>query len=87
MLAEGKNPVFEALKSGTTIEKIVVLDKTNDADIREQIKKAKEKKIRVEFAPKQVLDRMSKTGHHQGIIAFTLISTLLTFPDSMQARP
>ena len=43
MLAEGKNPVFEALKSGTTIEKIVVLDKTNDADIREQIKKAKEK--------------------------------------------
>lgn len=71
MLAEGKNPVFEAIKSGTTIEKIVVVDKTNDAEIREQIKNAKDKKIRVEFAPKQVLDRMSKTGHHQGIIAFT----------------
>lgn len=71
MLAEGKNPVFEAIKSGTTIEKIIVVDKTNDAEIREQIKNAKDKKIRVEFAPKQVLDRMSKTGHHQGIIAFT----------------
>lgn len=70
MLAEGKNPVFEALNSGVTIEKIVVLDKTNDSEIRKHIEIAKQKKIRVEFAQKQVLDRISKTGHHQGIVAF-----------------
>ena len=71
MLAEGKNPVVEALKSGVTIEKILVLDKTDDNVIREQIKIARDKCIRVEFVQRQALDRLSKTGHHQGIIAFT----------------
>ena len=71
MLAEGKNPVVEALKSGKTIEKLVVLDKTEDAVIREQIKIARDKGIRVEFVQRQALDRLSTTGHHQGIIAVT----------------
>ena len=71
MLAEGKNPVVEALKSGVTIEKILVLDKTDDNVIREQIKIARDKGIRVEFVQRQALDRLSKTRHHQGIIAFT----------------
>jgi len=71
MLAEGKNPVKEALNSGLTIEKILVLDKINDVVIREQIKIAKDRGIRVEFVQKQVLERLSQTGHHQGIIAVT----------------
>ena len=71
MFAEGKNPVVEALKSGKTIEKLVVLDKTEDIVIREQVKIARDRGIRVEFVQRQVLDRMSKTGHHQGIIAVT----------------
>lgn len=71
MLAEGKNPVIEALKSGITIEKILVLDKTDDNVIREQIKIARDRGIRVEFVQKQALERLSKTGHHQGIIAIT----------------
>ena len=71
MLAEGKNPVKEAINSGITIEKILVLDKTDDAVIREQIKIARDRGIRVEFVQRQALDRLSKTGHHQGIIAVT----------------
>jgi len=71
MLAEGKNPVVEALKSGITIEKLVVLDRSDDHVIREQIKIARDRGIRVEFVQRQVLDRMSLTGHHQGIIAVT----------------
>ena len=71
MFAEGKNPVVEALKSGKTIEKLVVLDKTEDIVIREQVKIARDRGIRVEFVQRQALDRMSKTGHHQGIIAVT----------------
>lgn len=71
MLAEGKNPVKEALNSGVTIEKILVLDKTQDSVIREQIKIARDKGIRVEFVQRQALDRLSETGHHQGIIAVT----------------
>ena len=71
MLAEGKNPVIEAIKSGATIEKILVLDKTSDSVIREQIKIARDRGIRVEFVQRQALDRLSETGHHQGIIAVT----------------
>ena len=71
MLAEGKNPVKEALNSGVTIEKILVLDKTSDSTIREQIKIAIDRGVRVEFVQKQALDRLSQTGHHQGIIAVT----------------
>lgn len=69
MLAEGKNPVSEALSSGANIEKLVVQDKTEDVSVRVLVKLARDRGTRVEFAPKQALDRLSKTGHHQGIIA------------------
>jgi len=69
MLAEGKNPVREALKSGQKIEKIIVQDKTTDREVREMVALARDARVRVEFAPKMAFDRLSKTGHHQGIIA------------------
>lgn len=69
MLYEGKNPVRELLQSDKTIEKIMLQDKTTDSDLRAILSEARSKKIRVEFAPKEALDRLSKTGHHQGIIA------------------
>lgn len=70
MLAEGKNPCREALASNQEIEKILVLDRTEDKQIREFIKIAKDRGIRVEFVQKAALDRLSVTGHHQGIIAY-----------------
>ncbi len=69
MLAEGRNPVKEAVLGNKSIDKIVVEDKIKDTSVRETVRLAREKKIRVEFAPKEALDRLSKTGHHQGIIA------------------
>ncbi len=69
MQYEGKNPVREILASTKTVEKLLVQDKTTDAGIRELIAQARDKKIRVEFVPKEALDRLSKTGHHQGVIA------------------
>lgn len=69
MKVEGKNPVKELLQTAGTIEKITVLDKTSDAEVRELVRQARDKKIKVEFVEKRVLDKMSETGHHQGIIA------------------
>lgn len=69
MKIEGKNPVKELLAGSATIEKISVLDKTSDAEVRELVKIARDKKIKVEFVEKRVLDKLSETGHHQGIIA------------------
>ena len=51
------------------VEKLTGLDKTNDAEVRELVKQARDKKIKVEFVEKRVLDKMSETGHHQGVIA------------------
>lgn len=71
MKIEGKNPVKEILASDTTIEKIMVQDGTSDKEVRYIVKLAKDKGVKVEFADKRALDKVSETGHHQGIIAET----------------
>lgn len=69
MKIEGKNPVRELLKTDETIEKIMILNGTTDPELRKFQQIAKDKKIKVEFADKLVLDKTSETGHHQGVIA------------------
>lgn len=69
MKIEGKNPVRELLESDKTIEKIMVADKTSDADVRLLVKLARERGVKVEFVDRRALDKLSVTGHHQGIIA------------------
>lgn len=70
MKIEGKNPVRELLKTDETIDKIMILNGTTDAELRKFQQIAKDKKIKIEFVDKKVLDKTSETGHHQGIIAF-----------------
>ena len=67
---EGKNAVFELISSKRkTVEKVIVLDKTTDEKHREIVKLAKNDGIKVEFVSKVALDKLSETGHHQGVIA------------------
>ena len=70
MKAEGKNPVRELLGSGATIEKISVADGSNDAEVRTLVQQARDKGVKVDFVDRRGLDKLSETGHHQGIIAF-----------------
>ncbi len=69
MKIEGKNPVKELLSGEHTIEKIVIANGTNDVEVRTLQQKARDKGIKVEFADRRALDKLSETGHHQGIIA------------------
>ena len=69
MKIEGKNPVKEILNSDVTIEKIMIADGTSDQELRVLQKQAREKGIKVEFVDKRGLDKVSETGHHQGVIA------------------
>lgn len=69
MKFEGKNPIREAINSGVSINKLYVLDKITDSQIREWVQLAKQKHAKVEWVDKKTLDKMSETGHHQGIIA------------------
>lgn len=68
MKIEGKNPVKELLAGEHTIEKIMIANGTNDLDLRKIQKDARDKGIKVEFSDKKALDKISETGHHQGVI-------------------
>ena len=70
MKIEGKNPVREALEAGVSIDKLILVNGTNDAELRAFQKKAREQGVKVEFVDKRVLDKLSETGHHQGVIGF-----------------
>lgn len=67
---EGRNAVLEAIRSGKTIDKIFVLDGCHDGPINTIVREAKKGDTIVSYVAKERLDNMSKTGHHQGIIAY-----------------
>ena len=68
MFIEGKNAVWQALESGMTINKIIV-DKNFQSRKDDIIALASKNKVKIEFLPKAILDKRSKTAHHQGYIA------------------
>lgn len=67
MIIEGKNPVKEALKSGQSITKLYVAKNLHDT--QSAIAVAKDKGIKVIYADKQLMDKLSPSGKHQGLIA------------------
>ena len=67
MQAEGKNAVLEALKSGVTIDALMV-EKGKDHDL---VALARKQGVKIQFVEKPVLDKLSITKHHQGFIAKT----------------
>ena len=66
---EGRNAVIEALRSGKPIDKIYILDGCQDGPINTIKKEAKKGDTILKFVSKDILDRMSETGKHQGVIA------------------
>ena len=71
MLIEGKNAVRQAIEGGSTINKIYI-DQNYKTRKDEIISLASKNKIRLEFLSKAILDKRSKTAHHQGYIAETV---------------
>lgn len=66
-LIYGKNPVLEAIKSNTTINKIYA--QTSNKEIDQVIKEALKRKIIVVNTDKQKLDKMIEGKNSQGIVA------------------
>lgn len=67
----GINPVSEALKSGRTINKIMVAIGEKRGHVQGIISQARRDKIVVQEVGTQVLNKFAGGGAHQGIIAFT----------------
>jgi len=70
MQIEGRNPIKEALSlEQTKISKVYVAKGLHD--LQPIIDLARKKGIRVEFLDRKMLDKMSETTHHQGVIAIS----------------
>lgn len=66
----GRNPVLEAIRSGRSIDKILVKKGKYEGSIVPIIKKAKENGIIIQEADKAKLDAAAEGGSHQGVIAY-----------------
>jgi 23S rRNA (guanosine2251-2'-O)-methyltransferase len=66
---EGRNAVIEAFRAGKTIDKLFILDGSQDGAISTIVREAKKAGTIINFVDKERLDRLSKTGHHQGVVA------------------
>ena len=67
---EGRNAVLEAFRSGKCVDKLFILDGCQDGPVRTIVREAKKHDAIVNFVPKERLDSMSETGHHQGVMAY-----------------
>ena len=70
---EGRNAVTEAIKAGREINKLWILEPSGgqrlDPGLAKILDEANKRKIVVIRSPRNVLDRMSQTHNHQGVIA------------------
>ena len=66
---EGRNAVTEALRAGKPIDKIFILDGCQDGPVSTIKREAQKRDVQVKFVDRERLDRMSGTGHHQGVVA------------------
>lgn len=67
---EGRNPVSEAIQAGRSINKVWISDSSSiDNRLQNLLEKCKESGAVVMRVDKMVLDSMSESSNHQGIIA------------------
>ena len=70
LVIEGRNAVIEAYRAGKTIDKIFILDGSQDGPMMTIKREAKKNDTLIKFVDKERLDQMSETGKHQGVIAY-----------------
>ena len=69
MIIEGKNAVKEALKAGRTVDKICA--QKGDKMAEALAMQAKERGAKAVFFTRENLDKLSPSGKHQGVVAYT----------------
>jgi 23S rRNA (guanosine2251-2'-O)-methyltransferase len=65
----GRNPVIEALRSGQTIDKLLVFKNASGDSINEIRQLAKDQNVPVQYVPNEKLNSLTNI-QHQGVIAF-----------------
>ncbi|MBR2617507.1 MAG: 23S rRNA (guanosine(2251)-2'-O)-methyltransferase RlmB [Clostridia bacterium] len=71
MKIEGRNAVYELLKTDKTVDKLLAEDGLRDERRSAILALCKERKIKVQFVSRAVMQKESETGKCQGYIAYT----------------
>ncbi len=82
---EGRNAVMEAYRSGKTIDKLFVLDGCHDGPVNSITREARKNDTIINYVSKERLDNMSKTGKHQGVIAYAAAYEYAEVSDILEA--
>ena len=82
---EGRNAVLEAFRGGKTSDKLYVLEGCQDGPVRTIIREAKKQDTLLYSVSRERLDQMSKTGKHQGVIAFGAAYAYAEVEDMLEA--
>ncbi len=70
---EGKRPVIEALRADMPCKRVLLADNVqHDGQIKDILRKARQKGIAVKTVPRAVLEAASERGSHQGVMAEAL---------------
>lgn len=69
-IIEGRNAVIEAFRAGKPVDKVFILDGSNDGPMMTIKREAKKSGALMKFVDKERLDQISETGKHQGVIAY-----------------
>ena len=80
-LIEGRNTVLEAFRSGTSIDKVLLLKDSQDGPLLSIARMARKKGTVIQYVPRQQLDKLSPTGKHQGVIAYSAAYTYAEVDD------
>lgn len=68
LIVYGRNSVEEALEQGLSVAEVII-EKGKEEKFSNLARRLKEKNIKVSYANRNILDRLSETMKHQGIIA------------------
>ncbi len=82
---EGRNAVLEAFRSGKTIDKLFVLEGCKDGPVQTILRESRKHDTIVSYVKKERLEQMSKTGKHQGVIAYAAAYEYGTVEQMLQA--
>ncbi|WP_024832508.1 23S rRNA (guanosine(2251)-2'-O)-methyltransferase RlmB [Ruminiclostridium josui] len=82
---EGRNSVMEALKANRTINKLFIAKGEKEGSIRQIIAIARQKGIITTEVDKNILDGMSTTRSHQGVIAYVAVKEYVEVDDILAA--
>ena len=76
----GRNAVMELLKSGRSVNKILIAESSRDGSVQKIFSLAKMAGIVVEFVNRDKLDKLCG-GRHQGVAAYAAAANYSTVED------